>query len=333
MKINTNNWEPFLIGAMFDIRPTKAYQNLSKDELDDGGSTPFVVNSAENNGVGGYSTLDATEHGGIITFSDTTDGNTFFYQPDDFIGFAHVQGMYPTNRVWSKNELLFLVTILTHVNLGRYNYGRKMTRENISKTHVYLPSTPDKKPDYGFMNAYIENLKCKPITTSIGATPKPVLNIKDWRPFRIDSLFCVKKGKRLTSEDQTEGATPYIGAIDSNNGISNYIGQDATHSGNTISLSYNGSVGEAFYQPIPFWATDDVNVLYFREENKVEFNKYLALFICTVLRQEKYRYCYGRKWTLESMNNTEIMLPSKNGIPDWEWMENYVKSLPYSDRI
>ena len=67
----------------------------------------------------------------------------------------------------------------------------------------------------------------------------------------------------MTSDDQTEGNTPYIGAIDSNNGIANYIGQDAIHAGNTISLSYNGSVGEAFYQPKPFWATDDVNVLYF----------------------------------------------------------------------
>ena len=78
MKIDVMNWKPFLIGKMFDIHPTKAYKNLSKEELNDGGTTPFVVNSAENNGIGGFSTLEATEQGGIITFSDTTDGNTFF---------------------------------------------------------------------------------------------------------------------------------------------------------------------------------------------------------------------------------------------------------------
>ena len=153
------------------------------------------------------------------------------------------------------------------------------------------------------------------------------LDINNWKEYRLGDLFDIKKGKRLTSEDQTEGSTPYIGAIDSNNGIANYIGQEATHAGNTISLSYNGSVGEAFYQPMDFWATDDVNVLYFKSSNGVVFNQQLALFICTILRKEKYRYCYGRKWVLESMNETRIKLPSKDNAPDWEWMENYVKSL------
>ena len=120
--------------------------------------------------------------------------------------------------------------------------------------------------------------------------------------------------------------------------MTNYIGQEAIHEGNTISLSYNGSVGEAFYQPEPFWATDDVNVLYFKKSNKNEFNKYIALFICTILRQEKYRYSYGRKWVLENMRSTKIKLPIKRNTnneyePDWNFMENYIKALPYGDRI
>lgn len=52
--------------------------------------------------------------------------------------------------------------------------------------------------------------------------------------------------------DQTEGNGTYIDAIDSNNEIANYMGQDAIQDGNTITLNYNGSVGEAFYQPKPF---------------------------------------------------------------------------------
>ena len=171
------------------------------------------------------------------------------------------------------------------------------------------------------------------------------LNVSKWQYFKLGKLFQIKKGKRLTAEDQTDGTTPYIGAIDSNNGVSNYIGQDAIHDGNTISLSYNGSVGEAFYQPIPFWATDDVNVLYFKKQNGIAFNQYIALFMCTVLRCEQYRFCYGRKWTLESMKATDIKLPilmnsdetpvidssrqysAEGFIPDWRWMEDYIKSL------
>lgn len=115
--------------------------------------------------------------------------------------------------------------------------------------------------------------------------------------------------------------------------MANYIGQEAIHEGNAISLSYNGSVGEAFYQPNPFWATDDVNVLYFKDENGINFNKYIALFICAVLIQEKYRYSYGRKWVLENMRSTVIKLPAYQGKPDFNFMENYIKSLPYGDRI
>lgn len=151
-----------------------------------------------------------------------------------------------------------------------------------------------------------------------------------WKEFKLggkDGLFDILKGKRLTSEDQTEGPNIYVGAIDSNNGVSNHIGQAPNHNGNTISLSYNGSVGEAFYQPDPYWATDDVNALYLKSEYGV-LNPYTALFLCTILRREKYRFSYGRKWTLENMKNTIIRLPTdSSGQPDWEWMENFIKSL------
>ena len=154
------------------------------------------------------------------------------------------------------------------------------------------------------------------------------LNTNTWKEFCLGDIFEIKKGKRLTAENQTEGSTPYIGAIDSNNGVANKIGQKAIHKGNTISLSYNGSVGEAFYQPVPFWATDDVNVLYFKETNGVPFNLFIGLFMCTILKGEKYRFSYGRKWTLENMNHTIIKLPATDkDEPDWAYMEQYIKSL------
>lgn len=151
-----------------------------------------------------------------------------------------------------------------------------------------------------------------------------------WKWFQLggdDGLFDIRKGKRLTSEDQTEGNTPYIGAIDSNNGVSNYIGQEPIHQGNTISLSYNGSVGEAFYQPLPYWATDDVNALYLRPEYG-KLCPATGLFVCSVLKHDKYRYSYGRKWTLDNMKTTKVKLPAtSDGKPDWKWMESYIDSL------
>jgi hypothetical protein len=152
-----------------------------------------------------------------------------------------------------------------------------------------------------------------------------------WKPFKLSDLFEIKKGKRLTKANQTEGSTPYIGAIDSNNGVSGYIGQAPIHQGGTISVNYNGSVAEAFYQPVPYWATDDVNVLY---PKGFKLTSATAIFICTVIRREKYRFNYGRKWHMERMAESIIRLPvDGDGKPDWAYIEAYVKSLPYSTEL
>lgn len=146
-----------------------------------------------------------------------------------------------------------------------------------------------------------------------------------WKEFKLDDLFEVKKGKRLTKANMTSGNTPFIGAIDSNNGLSTYIGQDPIFKGNTITVNYDGNgVAEAYYQPVPFWALDSVNVLYPRFDLTPE----IAMFITTIIRQEKFRFNYGRKWHLQRMKDAIIKLPalSKNK-PDWKFMEDYIKNI------
>lgn len=127
-----------------------------------------------------------------------------------------------------------------------------------------------------------------------------------------------------------KGKTPFIGSIDSNNGCREYINQEPIHSGNTITVNYNGSVAEAFYQPIPFWASDDVNVLY----PKFSMNEFIAMFIIAIIRREKYRFNYGRKWNLDRMKEDTIRLPvGEGGFPDWRFMESYIKTLPYTSNL
>ena len=150
-----------------------------------------------------------------------------------------------------------------------------------------------------------------------------ILNNNNWTKFKYEDVFEIRKGKRLTKEDFTFGKTPFIGAIDSNNGYRDFIGQEPIHEGNTLTVNYNGSVGEAFYQPNPFWASDDVNVLY----PKFRFNKYVAIFIIPLIKKEKYRFNYGRKWESNRMKESTILLPTKNKKVDVDFMENYIKSL------
>jgi len=149
------------------------------------------------------------------------------------------------------------------------------------------------------------------------------METKNWKWFRYDEIFDIKKGKRLTKANMVNGDIPYIGATDSNNGITARVSNsEHLHSANTITVSYNGSIAEAYYQTKMFWATDDVNVLY----PKFEMTPFSALFLTTIINKEKYRFNYGRKWDKELMQVSKIKLPiDKTDNPDWQWIEKYVK--------
>lgn len=335
MNLNVDSWKEFRLGDLFsEMYKAEAHVKgeLECYDVPLDNTIRFVSRTEMNNGCDCYvlnNGLSGIEKANAIAIGDTTA--TCFYQGEDFVCGDH---MVICRADWiNLHTALFIISILKQEKY-KYSYGRAFKMELISNTMLKLPAAADNTPDWDYMESYIKSLNHKPLATANrGGYGSHTLGVETWKDFCLGDYFEIKKGKRLTSDEQTEGSTPYIGAIDSNNGIANYIGQDAIHAGNTISLSYNGSVGEAFYQPKPFWATDDVNVLYFREENGVAFNKYIALFVCAVLRQEKYRYSYGRKWVLESMKSTVIKLPEKSGKPNWSYMEDYMKSLPYGDRI
>ena len=49
---------------------------------------------------------------------------------------------------------------------------------------------------------------------------------------------------------------------------------------------------------------------------------------------ERYIYSFGRKYNKAAITSTKIKLPSNSdGTLNWEFMENYIKSLPYSANI
>jgi len=159
------------------------------------------------------------------------------------------------------------------------------------------------------------------------------LSERKWSWFLYSNLFNIETGVGpLVKPDEVgNGDMPFISTTESDNGISYFYKQlNPAHQKNCITVSNDGSVGEAFYQDADFSASYKVNVL----KPKFKLNKYIAMFLITVIRKEKYRYSYARKWGIERMKNTKIKLPvDKSGNADWIFMENYIKSLPYSAEI
>lgn len=151
------------------------------------------------------------------------------------------------------------------------------------------------------------------------------IDTKNWRGFLFADLFKIVKGTRLTRAKMTCGGINYIGATAFNNGVTAKIGnQDHIHPAGTITVCYNGSIGKAFFQTKPFWATDDVNVLY----PKFNLTPNIAKYLCTIISKLGLKYAYVDKWTANKMSNTIIKLPTTaDNQPDWEYMEKYIQQI------
>lgn len=333
MKLSTVKWKDFLIEDLFFISRGKTLSTENKNIYK--GNIPCVNGAAENNGVFCGLVEEVTEIGFVLQKAPALSlsrvgnaGKTFVQNRDFFIADNAFSLTLKQNQGIA--VYLFISTLL-NMETMKYSYGRTISIEKYKKNAVRLPALENGKPDYEFMIQYIEGLHSKPIRTNVNECLLE-LKIDTWVDYSLESLFDFVKGKRLTKADIISGDINFLGAISENNGVREKIETSYFWKPNCITVNYNGSVGEAFYQSEPFWASDDVNILYAKEFWTL--NQYIALFIITVIKANRYRFGYGRKWTVEKMKESIIKLPGKNdGTPDFEYMERYIKSLPYSDRI
>ncbi len=148
----------------------------------------------------------------------------------------------------------------------------------------------------------------------------------EWRQFYIGNIFDIFSGKRLESHNMENGITPFIGAVDSGNGITNYISNvNESLDKNVLGVNYDGSIAEAFYHQYYCLFSDSVKRFHLKYHPD---NKYVLLFMKTIILQQKPKYNYGYKFNGTRMKRQIIMLPITNtGEPDYEYMEQYMKNL------
>jgi len=280
----------------------------------------FVSRTAQNNGV--VAQVDKVDNmksfpAGCITVALGGSVLSSFVQLKPFYTAFHIMVLEPKREMTLQEKLYYCMCI--KANAYRYSYGRQA---NKTLKDIELP---DEIPEW----VYAMPVEC--LKTKCERKEYTLKSIEKWSEFLLGDLFTFHKGKRLTKENMMEGQVNFLGAISENNGIRQLIGVEPIYKPNCITVNYNGSVGETFYQSNSFWASDDVNVLYAKDWT---LNKYIAMFIATVIKANRYKFSYGRKWTLDKMKKSLIKLPiTAQGSPDWDYMEKYIKSLPYSDRI
>lgn len=156
-------------------------------------------------------------------------------------------------------------------------------------------------------------------------------SVENWRWFLINDLFEISGTKttpKLKLEEIGGGEYPYITTQSTNNGVEGFY-NFYTEQGNVMVID-SAVAGFCSYQENNFSASDHVEKL----TPKFKLNKYIGLFLQTIINLEQFRYSYGKKFNQIKIRSTKIKLPvDKNGNPDWKFMENYIKSLPYSAGI
>lgn len=267
---------------------------------------------------------------------------------------------------------MFITTVL-YANQYRYSYGRQANKTLpylLLKLPIQHDENGnpiidvDKKfsddgyiPDWQFMEAYIKSLYSEPITTKRVGGVLPNLEIDKWEEFRVGKIFTMLNGKGITKEEIeiNSGDLPAIQSGEENNGVLGKISESYCKEMNytmtlkpCLTVARTGSAGFVSYQGEGCVVGDSAKILLL-DENVA--NVYIYMFLQTMLSANRFKYDYGRKVTESKYLEDILKLPiqrDENGnpiidadkkysddgyVPDWRFMEDYIKSLPYSDRI
>lgn len=311
------------VSELFDVHYGTSLELNALEERSEG--IPFVSRTGQNNGVSAYVAPVsgvAPLQPGVLSVALGGSPLSTFLQEQPFYSGRDVATVRPKAPM-SRDVMLYYATCL-QANRYRFSYGRQANR---SLAGMLVPALTE-IPTWAIAAARTPGTMLHRLAQEGGGLPSPTkrsLPTLGWRPFSIESLFEVESGKPLTKDAMVPGQTPFIGATEQNNGVTAYIESPALQTAGTISVSFDGSIGQAFYQPMPYWPSEKVRVL----KPRSPITRDAAIFLATLIRLEQFRYNYGRKWKLDTMKATKLNLPvTAEGRPDWNAMEAVVRGCP-----
>lgn len=296
---------------------------LSNLELDPNGIN-FVSRTEKNNGVSAkVKAIPCVEPNPKNTISVACSGSSIlssFFQEEPYYSGFHLLYLQPKQK-FSINILLYYCMCI-QVNKFKYSYGRQA---NKTLKDILIPS-PDEIP------AWVENIKIPKIPKVNPIINKKIdLNAKRWKYFRLIHLFDITGSKTTPIKDLEKyrtGRYPYVTTKATNNGIEDFYNFFTENEG--VLTIDSAVLGYCSYQEIPFSASDHVEKLI----PKFKINRFIAIFLVTIMNLEQYRYNYGRKCSQTRLKKISIKLPvNENNQPDWSFVEDYIKSLPDSKNL
>ncbi|WP_434798285.1 restriction endonuclease subunit S [Terrisporobacter vanillatitrophus] len=320
------------------------------------GETAYISSTKKNNGIYNYITPPEKMkvYKNKMTLSNSGSVGYLFFHDYNFVASDHVTVIWLKNKyiTLTKEIALYLKPILESIKY-KYNFAREISNRRIEKEKILLPATNEGLPDWDYMGTYIKNIYTKVKFKKLNTRNKPSidLDINSWSNFILEDIFEIYTGRDLIYYELIPGEHNVIGNGKSNNGItcttidlSNYDKYKSyklfSHK-NTISLADRGNFF-ATVQSSDFYIGTRVKALILREKKyqeylwKLDKNINFLKFIAVVINIEFFRFSYGRV-AGDRLGKLKIKLPyiieDGEKIPDFEYMDKYIKFLPFGEKI
>lgn len=324
-------WINFKISKLFIVEKGKRLTKVNSTV----GKTPYLSSKNNNNNLDRFIGEDPIFSGGKITVNSNGSVGASFYHSYSFWASDNTNVLTPLFNI---NDYIgsFLCTVLDK-NSFRFGFGRLYSMGQLNNDYIGLPVDSFNQPDWQFMEDYIkqfEETKLLEIQKTDYKEDVKLPDVGEWRSFFYSDLFDLKRGS-MTKKPEKSGLIPYVSSSGMNNALTGMYDVIDKHIIDKsllplITVANNGSVGSSFIQEIPFAASSDVSLLL----PKFTASKEVLVFIKIIIEESKDLYSYGRKWGLDKMRNSELKLPVlDDGSPDFNLIERYIKSLPYSEMI
>lgn len=336
IEINSKIWKSFNINDIFIIEKGFRY-DANKINTKRECGIPYITRTTKNNGVSGF--VDFSENLRINKGKSISVGwlGTFFYQESDFICGTDI--FILRNRKINIFNSLFLINVLSLYFSKITSYGRGINYNRIISARIKLPSTDSGEPDWQFMEDYIKQFEeTKLLEIQETGYNCDAVSLSRIVKFRIGDIFNLNIGKSYSKRQlplSEVGDVFYITRSSFKNGVQGFISNEfiidneiSVNKGGCITVGAEGK--KAFYQPLDFITGTNVTII--RNEN---INELISLYLVVIIDKAISEVCsYARAATYGRLNDILIPLPSKlDGSPDWDSIEKYMKSLPYSEMI
>lgn len=340
-KLSAVKWGEFRLGDLFEINPTKYYRLGNDNIISKNGMIPLVSNASIDNGVMGFSNLPPLNKGNSLSCSDTTLGaETMYYPKDDYIGYQHIQALVPKFNHFNSSIAFFIISASrVATSNSQYDYGHKFNRDSMRKTIVFLPVCDNGFINFDFMESFIAELEAERVAELSaylavsgldnyelsGDEVQALQNysLLTWKSFNLECLFGKStRGKRLKGDDRVSGTLPFVTAGEASEGISAYISNDVEiFEKNTTTIDMFGS---AKYRNYKYGADDHIAVVH---TETVPMKA--AIFLTAAIHKAAHtgKFDYGHNFYAKDADALDIMLPAKDGKPDYTTMETLISAV------